>query len=74
MKSIRTGNAIMDVIIQVAVIAIIAAIITWILGALEAPGIIATIIWILALVLIAMVILQLWRGGNVRTSPRDTPR
>ena len=64
----------MDVIVQVAVIAIVAAIITWILGMLEAPGIIATIIWILALVLIAMVVLQLWRGGNVRTSGRDAPR
>lgn len=64
----------MDVIVQVAVIAIVAAIITWILGMLEAPGIIATIIWILALVLIAMVVLQLWRGGNVRTSSRDVPR
>jgi hypothetical protein len=40
----RTGNAILDVVIEIAVIAIVAALITWILSVIGAPGIVTTII------------------------------
>ena len=59
----RTGNAILDVVIQVAVIAIVAAILVWIVGMVNAPAIVGTIIWILAAVAILMVVLQLLSGG-----------
>ena len=62
----RTGNAILDVIIQVAVIAIVAAILSWIVSAADAPSIINTIIWILALVAIAVTVLRLVQGGGTR--------
>jgi steroid 5-alpha reductase family enzyme len=58
----RTGNHLLDIILQVAVIAIVAAILAWIVSAVGAPGIITTIIWILALVAIAFVVLQLVQG------------
>jgi hypothetical protein len=74
----RTGNAILDVIIEVAVIAIAAAIINWILSVIGAPSIILTIIWILALVAILLVLLQLLTGaggfvGGMRRPGRRPP-
>ncbi len=63
----RTGNGILDVVLQIAVIAIVAAIIVWVLGMVDAPSIVATIVWILALVAILAVVLQLVSG---RGSPR----
>ena len=62
----RTGNAILDVVVQVVVIAVVAAILVWILGAVDAPGIIATIVWILAALAIVLVLLQLLRGVDTR--------
>ena len=70
----RTGNEVLDILIQVAGIAIIAAILTWILSALGAPGIISTIIWILAVVAIAYVVIQLMQGrGSGGTPGRRAP-
>lgn len=66
----RTGNGILDVIIQVAVIVIAAAIIVWILGMVGAPSIVATIIWILALLAILLLVLQLAGGVGSRRPPR----
>lgn len=66
----RTGNAIVDVLIQVVVIAVIAAIIVWILGMVDAPSIVATIVWILAALAIVLVLLQLLRGAAGRPPPR----
>lgn len=62
----RTGNAILDVVIQIAVVAIVAAIIVWILGMVDAPSIVATIVWVLALVAILLLVLQLLRGAGGR--------
>ena len=62
----RSGNAILDVVIQVVVIAIIAAIIVWILGMVDAPSIIGTIVWILAALAIVVILLQLVRGVDTR--------
>jgi hypothetical protein len=70
----RTGNALIDVILEIAVIAIVAAVVTWILGAVGAPGIIVTIVWILALVAILMVVIQLVQGGGLAAGPRRAPR
>ena len=70
----RTGNAILDVIIQIAVIAIVAALITWVLNTIGAPAIISTIVWILAVVAIILVLLQLLRGGAAVGGPRRTGR
>ena len=66
----RTGNGILDVIIQVVVIAIVAAIIVWILGLLDAPSILGTIVWILAALAIIVILLQLLRGVGGRPPPR----
>jgi len=60
---VRTGNAILDVLVRVVAIALIAAIIVWILGVLNAPSIVGTIIWILALLAMAAVIFPLVTGG-----------
>ena len=65
----RTGNTILDVLIQVAVIAIVAAIVVWILGMVDAPSIVSTIVWILAAVAIIVVVLQLLSGAG-RRGPR----
>ncbi len=69
----RTGNAILDVLVRVVAIALIAAIIVWILGVLHAPTIVGTIIWILALLLIAAVIFPLVMGGSGRSQPPGEP-
>jgi hypothetical protein len=61
-SEMRTGNAILDIVIQVAVVAIIAALLVWILGMVGAPSIISTIIWILAVIAIILILLQLLRG------------
>ncbi len=60
----RTGNAIFDVIIEIAVIVIVAALINWVLGLIGAPTIIATIVWILAVVAVIGVLLRLVQGGG----------
>lgn len=65
-----TGNPILNVVIQVAVIAIAAAIIVWILGMVDAPSIVATIVWILAALAILVVVLQLLGGVGGRRPPR----
>jgi hypothetical protein len=65
----RTGNEVLDIIIQVAGIAILAAILTWILSALGAPGVISTIIWILALLAIAYVVIQMLKGRGTDGTP-----
>ena len=69
----RTGNEALDILIQVAVIAIVAAILTWILGELDAPGIISTIVWILALLAIAYVVIQLLQGRGRGGTPGGGP-
>ncbi len=66
----RTGNAILDVVIQVAVVAIVAAIIVWVLGMLDAPSILATIVWILAALAIVALLLQVLTGAGGRRPPR----
>jgi hypothetical protein len=70
---LRTGNAILDVLVRVVAIALITAIIVWMLGVLDAPMIVGTIIWILALLAIAAVILPLaLRGlGSERSDPAE---
>ncbi len=70
----RTGNALLDVLIQVVAIALIAAILVWILGVLDAPGIIATIIWVLALLAIVVVLFQTFSGpSGLRPGRRPPP-
>ncbi len=61
----RTGNAIVNVIIEIVVIALVAAIAVWVLGMVNAPPIIGTIIWVLAALAIVMVLLQLLRAGGM---------
>jgi hypothetical protein len=61
-EEMRTGNAILDVVVQIVVIAVIAAIVVWILSAVDAPTIIGTIVWILAALAIIVILLQLLRG------------
>src|SRR5215210_5664153 len=63
MERLRTGNAVFDVMVRAVAIALIAAIIVWILGILDAPSVVGTIIWILALLAIAAVIFPLAVGG-----------
>jgi hypothetical protein len=63
MERLRTGNAILDVVVRVVVIALITAIVVWILRVLNAPQIVGTIIWILALLLIAAVLFPLVLQG-----------
>jgi hypothetical protein len=63
-EAMRTGNAIFDVLIRVVAIGLIAAIIVWILGILDAPSIVGTIIWILALLAMAAVIFPLVISGG----------
>jgi hypothetical protein len=71
----RTGNAILDVLVRVVAIALITAIIVWILGVLHAPTIVGTVIWVLALLVIAGVIFPLVTGGAGlgRGGPADRP-
>ena len=52
----RTGNAILDVLIRVVAIALMAALFVWILGVLDAPSILGTIIWILAVLAIVALV------------------
>ena len=59
----HTGNAILDVIVRIVVIALVAAILVWILNMVGAPSIVTTIIWILALLAIVVVLFQLLSGG-----------
>ena len=63
MERLRTGSAIFDVLVRAVAIALIAAIVVWILGILDAPSVVGTIIWILALLAIAAVIFPLATGG-----------
>ena len=63
MQRLRTGSAIFDVLVRAVAIALIAAIFVWILGILDAPSVVGTIIWILALLAIAAVIFPLAVGG-----------
>ena len=57
----RTGNVFLDVIIQIVLIAIVAAIVVWFLGLLAAPAILTTVVWVLAAVAILFVVLSLIR-------------
>jgi hypothetical protein len=63
---VRTGNAILDVLIRAVAIALMAALIVWILGVIDAPSIVATIIWILALLLIVASIAGAVFFGRIR--------
>jgi hypothetical protein len=63
----RTGNTILDVILEIAVIVIVAALINWVLGLVGAPSIVATIVWILAVVAVIGVLLRVFQGGGVGT-------
>jgi hypothetical protein len=60
----RTGSTLVSAIIQIVVIALIAAVVVWILGAVSAPAIIATVVWILAAVAILFVLIGLLRGAE----------
>jgi hypothetical protein len=53
------------VLVKVVVIAIVAAILVWVLSMIGAPSIVGTIVWILALLAIVLVLLQLVQGGGV---------
>jgi hypothetical protein len=68
----RTGNSILDVLVEAAVIVIVAALLVWILGLVGAPTIIGTIIWILAVLAVIVVLLRLVRGGGFG-GPRSGP-
>jgi len=57
----RTGNVIIDGIIQIVLITIVAAIVVWVLGLLAAPAILTTVVWVLAAVAILFVVLSLIR-------------
>jgi len=57
----RTGNVIIDVILQIVLIAIVAAIAVWVLGLVGAPAILTTVVWVLAAVAILFVVLSLIR-------------
>ncbi len=70
----RTGNAILDVVVQVAVIAIVAAVLVWLLQMIGAPSIVMTIVWILAVVAILVAVLQLLSGGIGAGGGRRRPR
>ena len=60
----RTGNAILDVLIRVVAIGLMAALLVWILGVLNAPSILGTIIWILAvLAIVALIAGNFYFGG-----------
>src|SRR5215210_4427056 len=74
MERLRTGNAILDVVVRVVAIALITAIIVWILGVLNAPQIVGTIIWILALLLIAAVLFPLVLHGASQGDERRRPK
>ena len=63
MERLRTGSEIFDVLVRAVAIALIAAIFVWILGLLDAPSVVGTIIWILALLAIVAVIFPLAVGG-----------
>jgi hypothetical protein len=63
---VRTGNAILDVLIRVVAIALMAALLVWILGVLDAPSILGTIIWIVAVLAIVAVIAGAAYFGRIR--------
>ena len=60
----RTGHVILDVLLEVVVILIVAALINWVLGLIGAPTIISTIVWIIAVLAVIGVLLRLLRGGG----------
>jgi len=62
----RTGNVIVDVIIQIVLIAIAAATVVWVLGLVGAPAILTTVVWVLAAVAVLLALLSLIRGGRRR--------
>ncbi len=70
----RSGNAILNVVVQVAVIAIVAALLVWVLNMVGAPSIVMTIVWILAVVAILVAVLQLLSGGIGAGGGRRRPR
>ncbi len=70
----RSGNAILNVVVQVAVIAIVAALLVWVLNMVGAPSIVMTIVWILAVVAILVAVLQLLSGGIGAGGGRRGPR
>ena len=70
----RSGNAILNVVVQVAVIAIVAALLVWVLNMVGAPSIVMTIVWILAVVAILVAVLQLLSGGIGAGGCRRGPR
>ena len=70
----RSGNAILDVVVQVAVIAIVAALLVWVLNMVGAPPVVMTIVWILAVVAILVAVLQLLSGGIGARGGRRGPR
>ena len=61
----RTGNAILDVLIRVIAIALMAALLVWILGVLDAPRILGTIIGILALLAIVALVAGSFYFGRI---------
>ncbi len=61
----RTGSSIVNVIIQVVVVALVAAILVWILGAVGAPSILMTVVWILAAVVVVVLLLGLVRSEGL---------
>ena len=73
MERLRTGNAIFDALVRAVAIALIAAIFVWVLGMLDAPNVLDTIIWILALLAIAAVIFPLAAGGASPAGDRPGP-
>ena len=70
----RTGNTLVDAIIQVAVIAVVAAIVSWIVSAIGAPAIISTVVWIIALAAILIVVVGLARGADIGARHRGPTR
>jgi hypothetical protein len=66
-------NAIIDLLVQVVAIALITAILSWILGVLGAPDIMATIIWILALLAILIIVFQALSGRTAVGRGRRPP-
>ncbi len=70
----RSGNAILNVVVQVAVIAIVAALLVWVLNMVGAPPVVMTIVWILAVVAILVVVLQLLSGGIGARGGHRRPR
>ncbi len=72
--SMRTGNALVDVIIEIVVIVLVAAIVVWILSAVGAPGIVSTIVWVLAALAVVLVLLRLLRMGGAGMEGRGRMR